>query len=84
MTTPPDTANKYPSEEQVAALIAEYFNSIGHRGMRYEAFLIMKAAEIQREQDALICEAQAKEPECPERAQYCADAIRHQEAKSND
>lgn len=28
------------------------------------------------EQAALICDAQTKEPECPERAQYCADAIR--------
>lgn len=25
---------------------------------------------------AKVCDAQALEPECPERAQYCADAIR--------
>lgn len=25
---------------------------------------------------AKVCESQAVEPECPERAQYCADAIR--------
>lgn len=28
------------------------------------------------EECARICDEQAKEPECPERAQYCADAIR--------
>lgn len=25
---------------------------------------------------AMMCDEQAKEPECPERATYCADAIR--------
>ena len=28
------------------------------------------------EQAARICEKQVNEPECPERAQYCAEAIR--------
>lgn len=28
------------------------------------------------EQAAQLCDAQASEPECPERAEYCADAIR--------
>lgn len=29
-----------------------------------------------RERCAKVCDEQAKEPECPERAAYCADAIR--------
>jgi hypothetical protein len=33
-------------------------------------------ADIEREECASICDKQAKEPECPERAMYCADAIR--------
>lgn len=28
------------------------------------------------ERAALVCDEQAKEPECPERATYCAEAIR--------
>lgn len=28
------------------------------------------------EEAAKVCEQQSSEPECPERAQYCADAIR--------
>lgn len=34
------------------------------------------AREDERDRCARICEEQAREPECPERAQYCADAIR--------
>lgn len=30
----------------------------------------------EREACAKICDEQAKEPECPERAQYCAELIR--------
>ena len=30
----------------------------------------------EREACANVCEEQASEPECPERAQFCADAIR--------
>ena len=33
-------------------------------------------AEKEREECAKECEAQLNEGECPERAQYCADAIR--------
>lgn len=36
-----------------------------------------QAAEARgMERAAAICDQQAKEPECPERAAYCADAIR--------
>lgn len=35
-----------------------------------------KGAEAMREQAALACDEQADEPECQERAEYCADAIR--------
>lgn len=34
------------------------------------------AAKAEREACAKVCDEQAKEPECPERAQYCAAAIR--------
>lgn len=33
--------------------------------------------KAEREACAKVCEGQAKEPECTERAQYCADAIRN-------
>lgn len=33
-------------------------------------------AQHEREACAKVCEAQLNEGECPERAQYCADAIR--------
>ena len=34
------------------------------------------AIKKEREECAKICEQQSLEPECPERAMYCADAIR--------
>lgn len=37
---------------------------------------ITLAILAEREACAMECEAQAEEPECAERAQYCADAIR--------
>ena len=36
----------------------------------------MEARLDEREACATLCDAQANEPECPERAQYCAAAIR--------
>jgi hypothetical protein len=48
-------------------------------GFPYTGFLeeyTRRIIEIEREACAAICDEQAKEPECPERAQYCADAIR--------
>lgn len=36
-----------------------------------------KATQIEREACAKACEDQATEPECPERAMYCAEAIRN-------
>jgi len=39
--------------------------------------LCKKVQDMQREKDAKICDEQANEPECPERAQYCAEAIRN-------
>ena len=47
---------EYPGEGQIAVWIDDYFSSVEHRGMRYEAFLAMKACDWQRERDALICE----------------------------
>lgn len=38
------------------------------------------AQKLEREACALVCDVQAMEPECPERAKYCADSIR---ARSN-
>lgn len=83
----------YPSDEQVAAWIAEYFESVKHRGMRYEAFLVMKAMDQQREQDALICEGIKSEfsQDLPDESymtacSHCASAIRakSQEGESNE
>ena len=37
---------------------------------------ITLAILAEREACAMECEAQAEEPECPDRAQYCADSIR--------
>lgn len=34
------------------------------------------ALKAERERCAKVCDAQASEPECPERATYCAEAIR--------
>lgn len=34
---------------------------------------------VQRDMDAGICRKQAKLPECPERAMYCAEEIERQE-----
>ena len=42
---------------------------------RLEAFAKL-VAQHEREECAKECEAQLNEGECPERAQYCADAIR--------
>ena len=36
--------------------------------------ILATAAALERA--AEVCDEQAKEPECPERATYCADAIR--------
>lgn len=37
---------------------------------------IKAATAAALERAALVCDEQAKEPECPERATYCAEAIR--------
>ena len=37
---------------------------------------IEDSVAAERERCAKVCEAQAAEQECPERAQYCADAVR--------
>jgi len=42
---------------------------------KLEAFAKL-VAQHEREACAKVCEAQLNEGECPERAQYCADAIR--------
>lgn len=41
------------------------------------------ASEAEREACAKVCDAQSIEPECPERAQYCADAIRKRSNVNN-
>jgi hypothetical protein len=48
-------------------------------GYKYLAAMYLgweAATLIEREACARVCETQTEEPECPERAQYCADAIR--------
>ena len=39
-------------------------------------YAIGEAVLAEREACAQVCDAQADEPECQERAEYCADAIR--------
>jgi len=65
--------SKYPSEHDIAGWIDEYFASVEHRGMRYEAFLAMKACDWQREQDVRCVESAGGD-----NAVYHADAIRAQ------
>lgn len=60
----------------------------GHAGMECEQFgggfvsvstldrFAALVAAAEREACAQVCDQQAGEPECPERAAYCADAIR--------
>lgn len=45
-----------------------------------EAFYAEMAWNTAIEAAAAICDEQAKEPECPERATYCAEAIRGMKA----
>lgn len=59
-----------PNEFNAQIAVEEY--SIGENLLKFAALV----AAHQRELDARICDEQAKEPECPERAQYCAAAIR--------
>ena len=42
------------------------------KGLSEVEFLIKESAGVY----GLVCDEQAKEPECPERATYCAEAIR--------
>lgn len=46
----------------------------GEMYTRYRFAALVAAAE--REECAKVCDQQAHEPECPERATYCAAAIR--------
>lgn len=58
------------------------FESAMSFGINLDAFirLAKQARSAEREACAKVCDEQAGEPECPERAKYCADAIR---ARSN-
>lgn len=55
----------YPSDGPFDAALRKAFDAGYQQG---------RAAGI--EEAAKVCDAQSSEPECPERAQYCADAIR--------
>lgn len=46
-----------PSDTQIAIWIDDYFHSPEHRGMRYEAFLVVKASEHALERAAKAVEA---------------------------
>jgi len=50
--------------------------SVAECGHWYSPAAVARFVEEEREAGAKVCEEQASEPECPERAQYCADAIR--------
>jgi tRNA(Ile)-lysidine synthase TilS/MesJ len=43
---------------------------------RFAQLVAAQAAAAEREACAKVCDEQAKEPECPERAAYCSAAIR--------
>ena len=59
----------------------DYCTATGHYAENGDRALWEAATKAEREACAKVCDEQAKEPECPERAMYCADAIR---ARSND
>lgn len=60
-------------EEIIALWVANYSEeNIVERVKSFARAII--AAE--RERCAQVCDRQASEPECPERARYCAEAIR--------
>jgi hypothetical protein len=66
---------RYKDTESVIKHMDGYTPGEGWEPLFDEA--AMKAATAAAlERAALVCDEQAKEPECPERATYCADAIR--------
>jgi hypothetical protein len=70
----------YPGEGQIAVWIEDYFNHATKRGMRYEAYLVERACDWQREQDRRICQELQLEREeafsCEAMGcQACADAL---------
>lgn len=57
----------------------EWWDEIGSRNITAESAARMAweaGARTEREACAKLCDEQAAEPECPERATYCADGIR--------
>lgn len=60
--------NKYEDREQMQCLCYEFAKAMQSA---YQS-----GRQSGMEEAAILCDAQAKEPECPERAEYCATAIR--------
>lgn len=54
--------------------------STNHGDINHLVDLMLSVADFEIEACAKICDAQASEPECPERAKYCADAIRYRKS----
>ena len=69
--TPGDGWEPLYSQDQVDQLQAQ----LVRQQKSYEAEIKVEI-DSALERAALVCDEQAKEPECPERATYCADAIR--------
>lgn len=61
---------------EAAEYALKYYKPHGPLAYAYENVRNKRFARLVLEEAAKVADAQAKEPECPERAQYIAEAIR--------
>ena len=66
---------RYKDTEAVIKVMDGYTPGDGWSPL-YGSDEVKAATDAALERAALVCDEQAKEPECPERATYCAEAIR--------
>jgi len=66
---------RYKDTESVIKVMDGYTPVEGWTPL-FDEETIKAATDAALERAALVCDEQAKEPECPERATYCAEAIR--------
>lgn len=66
---------RYKDTESVIKVMDGYTPGEGWTPL-FDEETIKAATDAALERAALVCDEQAKEPECPERATYCAEAIR--------
>lgn len=66
----------FESLHQKIKYAEEIANRLNHAGSELMDLAVREAVRVEREACAQICDEQANDPECPERAKYCAEAIR--------